>query len=260
MAASVGSSSDLSLAEHVCLALIVESDSHGWAVGSLLAAEGEIGRVWSLTRPLTYRAIDGLVAAKLVQPKKTVSQSARERVMFKATPTGRKLTDSWLAEPVEHLRDVRTELLLKLVFAHRRQLPISKLLADQREQLRPVMETLLEGGPEHDIVNVWRREHARAVNRFLDQAERLGSEARPVQTVVTQGGLRLSARNQVRATVHSVTYGEVMASVKVSVSATGQPQLLTAAITRDAVNDLDIAAGDDVVLIMKATEVLIAKL
>jgi molybdopterin-binding protein len=259
MAVSVGSSIDLSLAEHVCLAVIAESESHGWAIGSLLASEGEIGRVWSLTRPLTYRAIDGLVVAKLVQAKKGVTDSSRERVIFRATPAGRKVVDRWLAQPVEHLRDVRTELLLKLVFAQRQQLPISKLLADQRSQLRDVMETLLEGGPEFDVVDVWRREHARAVNRFLDQAERLTSGKAQPQTVATQGGLRLSARNQVRATVQSVTYGEVMASVKVSVNATGQPQVLTAAITRDAVNDLDIAAGDDVVLIMKATEVLIAK-
>jgi molybdopterin-binding protein len=98
------------------------------------------------------------------------------------------------------------------------------------------------------------------VNRFLQQAgAQAAGRAVPARTVAAQGGLRLSARNQVRATVQSVSYGEVMASVKVVVSTSEQPQFLTAAITRDAVNDLDIAAGDDVVLIMKATEVLIAK-
>jgi molybdopterin-binding protein len=250
---------DLSLAEHVCLALIVESETHGWAIGSLLAPDGEIGRVWSLTRALTYRAIDGLLAAKLVQSKKVTTDTSRERVIFRTTASGRKVCDDWLSQPVQHLRDVRTDLLLKLVLRERRQLPCASLVAAQREQLREVMQTLLEGGAESDIVDIWRREHARAVNRFLNQAEAFTPGESTASTVATQGGLRLSARNQVRAVVQSVTYGEVMASVKVSVTATGQAQLLTAAITRDAVNDLDIAAGDDVVLIMKATEVLIAK-
>ena len=58
-------SPDLSLAEHVCLALIVEGVTHGWAVGTLLAPDGQLGRIWSLTRPLTYRAIDGLVDKRL---------------------------------------------------------------------------------------------------------------------------------------------------------------------------------------------------
>jgi molybdopterin-binding protein len=249
----------LSLAEQVCLALIVESDTHGWAIGSLLAPEGEIGRVWSLTRPLTYRAIDGLVAANLVQPKKVLTNASRERVIFRVTATGRKVCDAWLSQPVEHLRDVRTDLLVKLLLRQRRQLSNATLLADQREQLRDVMQTLLESGPEEDIVDIWRREHARAVNRFLNQAEAFADNASTPNTVATTNGLRLSARNQVRAVVQSVTYGEVMASVKVSMTSTDHAQLLTAAITRDAVNDLDIAAGDDVVLIMKATEVLIAK-
>ncbi len=253
--------SDRSLGELVCLSLIVENEAHGWAVGSLLMPDGEIGRVWSLSRALTYRAIDTLVAAKLLQPRKGVSgESSRERVVFRSTAAGRRVCGDWLATPVEHLRDVRTEFLLKLVLRQRRDLSSVALIAAQQEQFREVTEGLLEAGPDVDVVDTWRREHARAVSRFLQQAAAGGfGQAPQSKTVATQGGLRLSARNQVRATVQSDTYGEVMASVKVTVSATDHPQVLTAAITRDAVNDLDIAAGDDVVLIMKATEVLIAK-
>src|SRR5262245_50728496 len=35
----------LSFAEHVCLVLISQKVSHGWALGSLLAPEGELGRI-----------------------------------------------------------------------------------------------------------------------------------------------------------------------------------------------------------------------
>ena len=36
-------------------------------------------------------------------------------------------------------------------------------------------------------------------------------------------------------------------------------QRLTAAITSDAVDELDLAAGDDVVMIVKSTEIMVAK-
>ena len=72
----------------------------------------------------------------------------------------------------------------------------------------------------------------------------------------TKPEMRLSARNQIAARVVSVQRGELMASVK---AVLGDGQKLTAAITQEAAEDLDIAAGDDIVLIVKATEVMVAK-
>src|SRR5262245_664658 len=53
---SVVESANLSLAEHVCLTLIDQDVTHGWALGTLLASDGDVGRIWTLSRPLTYRA------------------------------------------------------------------------------------------------------------------------------------------------------------------------------------------------------------
>ena len=47
-----------------------------------------------------------------------------------------------------------------------------------------------------------------------------------------------------------------MSTVK-AVLGDGQP--LTAAITKDAAEDLDLAPGDTVVMIVKSTEVMVAK-
>ena len=55
-----------SFAEWVCLTLITQKVSHGWALGTMLAPDGELGRIWTLSRPLTYRAIDGLVDKGLI--------------------------------------------------------------------------------------------------------------------------------------------------------------------------------------------------
>src|SRR6187402_1525349 len=97
---------ELSLAEHVCLALIAGGASHGWAVGTLLAPDGELGRIWSLSRPLTYRAVDNLVGKDLISRRGVAAGRGRDRVLLAATPPGRRLVAAWLDEPVEHLRDV----------------------------------------------------------------------------------------------------------------------------------------------------------
>ena len=70
------------------------------------------------------------------------------------------------------------------------------------------------------------------------------------------GGMRLSTRNQLRATVASVDLGAVMASVKVTLP---DGQQITSTITREAVEDLGLAPGDDVIVLVKSTEVMIGK-
>jgi molybdate transport system regulatory protein len=68
--------------------------------------------------------------------------------------------------------------------------------------------------------------------------------------------MQLSARNQLNATVDSVIHGEVMSTIKVTLP---DGQHITAAITRDAAEELAFASGDAVVVIIKATEVMLAK-
>jgi len=68
--------------------------------------------------------------------------------------------------------------------------------------------------------------------------------------------MQLSARNQLNATVESVTLGEVMAIVKVALP---DGQHITAAITKDATETLGFAPGDAVVVVIKSTEVMLAK-
>ncbi|MCX4692063.1 molybdopterin-binding protein [Streptomyces sp. NBC_01408] len=61
----------------------------------------------------------------------------------------------------------------------------------------------------------------------------------------------LSIRNQIPGTVAEVAAGGAMASVKVDVNGGG----LTAAITKDAVEALGLAAGSSVVALIKSTEI-----
>jgi molybdate transport system regulatory protein len=67
--------------------------------------------------------------------------------------------------------------------------------------------------------------------------------------------MNLTIRNQIPGTVTAVTPGEVMAIVKVRLTG---GQEVTAAVTREAVDDLDLAPGSSVITLVKSTEVALA--
>ena len=64
--------------------------------------------------------------------------------------------------------------------------------------------------------------------------------------------MRLSTRNQLAGTVQSITTGEAMAVVKVRL---GGGDVITSSITREAVEDLGLTEGSDVIVLIKSTEV-----
>ena len=243
---------DLSLGERVCLALVDEGVDHGWAIGTELAPDGDLGRVWTLSRPLTYRAVEQLESKGLVR-RKGPRRSGRERTQLSCTAPGRRVVAAWLDAPVEHLRDVRTELLLKLLLRRRRRLASEPLLEAQQHSFNNHIDTLTTVGSATDPVDLWRRESARAVRRFLDAA--LAAMTQPPRTE-ERPLMRLSARNQLRARVTAVVHGGVMSTIKTVLP---DGQTVTAVITRESAQDLDLATDDDVLVIIKSTEVMLAK-
>lgn len=68
--------------------------------------------------------------------------------------------------------------------------------------------------------------------------------------------IQLSARNQLKAKVKSVKLGTVMAEVVVELS---DEQQIVSAITRNSVEGLGLKEGDDIIAIIKSTEVMIGK-
>ena len=65
----------------------------------------------------------------------------------------------------------------------------------------------------------------------------------------------ISARNQLEGTIKSVKLGTVMAEV---IAEVGQYEIV-AAITRTSADSMNLKAGDRVKLVIKATEVMVAK-
>jgi hypothetical protein len=90
------------------------------------------------------------------------------------TPRGRAQLQEWVQTPVEHLRDLRAELLLKLTLAERCGIEVSDMLESQRHRIEAQAETLagvaFDGdGSVRDVVALWRYEASQAGLRFLLQ-------------------------------------------------------------------------------------------
>jgi PadR family transcriptional regulator AphA len=132
-----------------------------------LQPRSELGRVWSLSRPLTYRAIDTLEQDGWIRRSAPRDGDGADKYILSATSRGRAALLAWLDTPTTHLRDVRTELLVKLLLRARLGLSNHKFLAAQRKALQPLIDAV-RSTETTDIVSLWRRESAEATRRFLD--------------------------------------------------------------------------------------------
>jgi len=68
--------------------------------------------------------------------------------------------------------------------------------------------------------------------------------------------MKISARNQIKGTVFSVTPGAVNATIKVDI---GGGNIITSSITNEAIEDLALAQGDAVTVLIKSSDVMIGK-
>lgn len=158
------------LGEWAALGVLYQEPAHGWAVARRLRPDGDVGRVWSLSRPLTYRALDSLTEQGLVEPVASEPGTAGpNRTILAVTAPGAAALRTWLTTPVEHLRDVRSELLLKLVLASQAGVDTQAMLVTQRAIVEQHAARSVAPG---DVVGWWRHESAQAVLRFLDHLTR----------------------------------------------------------------------------------------
>jgi DNA-binding PadR family transcriptional regulator len=158
--------------EWACLGVLYPAPAHGFAIAARLKPAGDVGRVWSLSRALTYRALEqlelrGYVRAVGEEP----GIAGGNRTILAATRTGRGQLRKWLATPVAHPRDLRSELLLKLVIADLCGIDVAAMLQLQRQRIVEMcaaLEAQVSLDPD-DVVALWRTESTNAALRFLDR-------------------------------------------------------------------------------------------
>jgi hypothetical protein len=101
------------------------------------------------------------------------------------TPSGQRAVTEWLDAPVEHVRDARSLLLLKLLFLHRSGADPRPLLDAQRARFEAIAARLRtsvndSSGFDQTLLR-WRLETAAAALRFIDSiVQNPGAGARSV--------------------------------------------------------------------------------
>jgi DNA-binding PadR family transcriptional regulator len=172
----------LSLAEWTVVAVLSERPAHGFAVARLTAPPGELGRIWHIPRPVVYRAIGRLLDAGLITPDAVESGRGPQRTLYSVTPSGRQAAARWLDTPVQHVRDVRSHLLLKLALLDRAGRDPADLLKRQRAVLEPIAAAITAeqqsqpAGFDATLL-AWRRATATATLEFLDDITQPGARS-----------------------------------------------------------------------------------
>jgi DNA-binding PadR family transcriptional regulator len=166
----------LLLGEWACLGILYPAPTHGFAIAARLKPTGDVGRVWSLSRALTYRSLEQLTTRGYVhavgQEKGTAGGN---RTILAATRSGRAQLRKWLNTPVAHLRDMRSELLLKLIIAERCGIEIADMLDRQQAYIEEMADAIADQADTDspvDVVDLWRHETSQTALRFLARLPR----------------------------------------------------------------------------------------
>ena len=162
----------LSVPEWLVLAILSQQPMHGFAVAQLTAPDGELGRVWHIPKAVIYRAIGRLAEPGLIAPEGTEPGLGPQRTVYAATPAGAAAAQRWLQTPVEHVRDIRSQLLLKLGLLDRVGGDPTALLRRQRAVLESIVRAMeassVHGGFDATLL-AWRKANALAALDFLDR-------------------------------------------------------------------------------------------
>jgi PadR family transcriptional regulator AphA len=168
----VSAADDLSLSEWAVLGLVAEGRTHGFEVSRAFARGGPMGKIWTIPRPLVYRTIGSLQSAWLVGAiGASPGERGPERRLVEVTPEGRAALQRWLAKPVAHVRDARSELLVKLALHDRAGTDPLELLEAQSAHLDPLVAGLREKLAEAEGFDAtlarWRLSSAEALVNFV---------------------------------------------------------------------------------------------
>lgn len=169
----VGESKTLSLNDWAVLGLVSAGETHGFAVSREFGPAGSLGKIWTIPRPQVYRAITVLVARGLVVETGTApGAAAPTKRLVRVTDAGETALREWLVTPVAHVRDARSELLVKLWLLDRAGIEFSALLRAQAARVGPMLESLrrqLDRSEGFDSTIIrWRIYSTGALAQFLD--------------------------------------------------------------------------------------------
>jgi DNA-binding PadR family transcriptional regulator len=162
----------LSLAEGLVLCLVSEGPTYGLILARLLGPDGSLGRIWSVPKGVVYYTLQQLELLGLIRMTgEQRTGPGRARSFCEITPSGRAAAEAWLHVPADHVRDVRSEFMVKLALHDRTGSDSRPLVRAQLARLAPAATALEDRlrtatGFERTMV-LWRYEAMTATMQFL---------------------------------------------------------------------------------------------
>ena len=125
------------------LCLVREGPTYGLVLARLLAPDGSLGQIWSVPKAMVYYTLQQLELLGLIRMTREQRTSrGRARSIYGITPAGRAAAEAWLSTPVDHVRDVRSELMVKLALHDRAGADSRPLVRAQLARLVPAAAAL----------------------------------------------------------------------------------------------------------------------
>jgi DNA-binding PadR family transcriptional regulator len=162
------------------LGYLVEGPKHAYELNQEF--NQSLGMVWRLGQSMLYTQLKNLASSGLLEMEIIPQPSRPARKMYQLTLAGKEVFLSWLQQPVEHLRSIRLEFLIRLYFFRRLGIPgLENLVLSQKAILQTQINALLREAHETDddywrLVLEFRRGQTDAVINWLDFCANLEGE------------------------------------------------------------------------------------
>ncbi len=157
---------------YALLGLLSGKPAHGYELFSRFHSENGLGFVYNVKKSLLYAYLQQLDEQGFILVNKQWNSDERAKKVFSISETGQEVFEIWLDTPVEHVRDLRNEFLLKVFFLEA-GLPERKgsLFGKQRkicEQWLAKNEAVSVGNRFANIVQDYRKNHIQAILSWLN--------------------------------------------------------------------------------------------
>ena len=167
--------------EHALLGFLRQEPMHGYELHQrLLAPEGP-GMTWRMKQAHVYALLARLEAEGLIAGGSRPQPTRPARRVFRLTEKGRRAFRDWVSTPVAEARGMRQEFLLKLYFARREGLGLTRRLLDrQRQACREwlaIQKGAADGGRREEsyarLVRSFRAGQIKAMLAWIDECEKV---------------------------------------------------------------------------------------
>ena len=161
-----------SSAEYAILGLLSQQPMHGYQIAQELAPDRGLGLICPLGLSNVYFLLGNLERQGLIEVDQRQEDVYPPKTVFKMTPAGTQVFESWIWKPPGRLRDVRLDFPLKLYFLwHEKVESIPRLLDDQIEFCKQYLsewKALVDSAAPHSFDRLAMQAKVAAAQGTLD--------------------------------------------------------------------------------------------